>query len=215
MATPFLQTLAQSLLEQGLFPAPETLSRFELHFRLLCEWNQFTSLTTVTEPIAAARFHFLESLLAFPLMQQADQITTWIDVGSGGGFPGLPLAAMCHVKHFILAESQLKKTVFLKEVIKQLGLSNVTVFHGRITEQFHLPGIKLPTPHEIGLLSRAIEKMPQQIPHLLNPSRICQAILWMGNKDISSLQPITGDWQKTLIHLPETNERKIVSLTQR
>jgi len=97
---------------------------------LLLRWNARTNLTAIREPEEIVRRHFGESLFAAANLGQP-MPDTLLDLGSGAGFPGLPIA-MAHPDLAVtLAESQNKKSTFLREVVRTLGLRNVEVWAGR------------------------------------------------------------------------------------
>lgn len=91
------------------------------HVRLLLAWTAAINLTAIREPVAAAREHVLDSLSALPLLQ-ARSTPDLLDLGSGGGFPGLPLAIALPRARTVLVESVGKKATFLATVIDALGL---------------------------------------------------------------------------------------------
>ena len=93
------------------------------YLELLLEANKDINLTGITQPKEAVIKHTLDSLSA----SKAIEGNKIIDIGSGGGTPGIPLAIANPDKHFYLIDSVLKKTNFLNEVIKALGLKNTTV----------------------------------------------------------------------------------------
>jgi len=97
---------------------------------LLLKWNEKISLTSIRDSEEIVRRHFGESLFAATRLLTAETVKV-IDVGSGAGFPGLPMAISAPHTKFTLIESQAKKATFLKEVVRTLALKNVTVFAGR------------------------------------------------------------------------------------
>ncbi|MFD2672209.1 16S rRNA (guanine(527)-N(7))-methyltransferase RsmG [Marinicrinis sediminis] len=111
----------------------EQLAQFERYYELLVEWNEKMNLTGITERADVYEKHFYDSLtLAFHVPVQ--QLESIIDVGSGAGFPGIPLKiAFPHLKLTIL-DSLNKRISFLTEVSEQLGLDGVTCIHGRAEE---------------------------------------------------------------------------------
>jgi 16S rRNA (guanine527-N7)-methyltransferase len=123
----------------GLSLSPEQLQRL-LRFRtLLLEWNQRINLTSITDPQEVLSKHFLDSLsclLAIPDWQTRPEASL-LDVGSGGGFPGIPLALARPTWQVTLLEATGKKVRFLEEAIAQLGLSNVAALQGRAEEVAH------------------------------------------------------------------------------
>ena len=105
-------------------------SQFDLYYELLIEWNQFMNLTGITDYDEVNLKHFTDSLTISRIIDMA-QINTLIDVGTGAGFPGIPIKiAFPHIKVYLL-DSLNKRIKFLNEVIKKLGLKNIYAFHGR------------------------------------------------------------------------------------
>ncbi len=91
------------------------------HVRLLLAWTGAINLTAVREPVEVARLHVLDSLTAVPPLA-ALGVTRFLDLGSGGGFPGLPLAAALRADRVLLVDSVAKKVRFLRTVIEATGL---------------------------------------------------------------------------------------------
>ena len=116
----------------GLELASEQVDRFVTHFELLVSWNRKLNLTRIVDPTEAAKFHFLESaMLSTVLENPSTSSRRVVDIGSGAGFPGLPLACVWSDCEFLLIEPSGKRAVFLKEAIRRLGLLNVTVANAR------------------------------------------------------------------------------------
>jgi 16S rRNA (guanine527-N7)-methyltransferase len=104
-----------------LHPAPDPLyGQLSLYLDLLLKWNARTNLTAIRDPEEIVRRHFGESLFAARYLDPA--ATTLLDLGSGAGFPGLPIALLRPEITVTLAESQNKKATFLREVVRTLGL---------------------------------------------------------------------------------------------
>ena len=99
---------------------------------MLLERNQVMNLTAITEPDQVARLHLLDSLSLLPVEAFAGKAV--IDVGTGAGFPGIPLAIVQQDADFTLLDSLGKRVRFLDEVREALGLGNVTCVHGRAEE---------------------------------------------------------------------------------
>lgn len=112
--------------------SPEQLQQIADYLALLLRWNSKTNLTAVREPEVIVARHFGESLfLAAAVGREAH---TAIDLGSGAGFPGIPLKIYSPRLAVTLIESQNKKATFLKEVARNLTLTNINVFLGRAEE---------------------------------------------------------------------------------
>ena len=95
---------------------------------LLIETNKVMNLTAVTEPTEVVTRHFLDCAALTPHMPQGGRV---LDVGTGAGFPGMPLAILCPETEFVLLDALRKRIDFLNEVIETLGLTNVTAVHAR------------------------------------------------------------------------------------
>lgn len=114
--------LAAGLAELGLALDPVQLEQLLALLDLVREWNEKFNLTAITEPIAMVRKHLLDSLTVQPWIE-GPFVT---DVGSGAGFPGLPLAIVNPSVRFTLLDSTAKKVRFLEHAARALGLEHVT-----------------------------------------------------------------------------------------
>src|ERR1700678_876525 len=103
-----------TLLAPYLAPPPEILPQLSLYLDLLLKWNARTNLTAIRDPEEIVRRHFGESLFAAQHIGTPD---TLLDLGSGAGFPGPPIALLHPRISVTLAESQNKKATFLREAI--------------------------------------------------------------------------------------------------
>lgn len=100
------------------------------YIELLARWNKAYNLTAVRDPLEMVTRHLLDSLAVVPYVR-GEYI---IDVGTGGGLPGIPLALVFPERRFVLLDSNSKKTRFLVQVKASLGLDNVTVMHSRVED---------------------------------------------------------------------------------
>jgi len=107
----------------GLTLPPGARATLDGHVRLLLAWTGAINLTSITEPAAVARLHVADSLAAIPLVL-AGPHATLVDIGTGGGFPGLPLAAVLPSTRVTLADSIAKKVAFLEAARRALGLAD-------------------------------------------------------------------------------------------
>ena len=131
---------------------------FENYYRLLIEANKRTNLTTITDYQHVQTRHFLDSLICAsvltPTMISDSKV---IDVGTGAGFPGLPIKIAFPDLHLTLLEATAKKTQFLNHVVKELDLDRIRVITGRAEEVAH-------SPIERGkydlVMARAVAKLP-------------------------------------------------------
>jgi 16S rRNA (guanine527-N7)-methyltransferase len=115
----------------GLDPLSlEVASRFESYLELLLKWNARLNLTAIRDPEEILERHFVECI--FAACQLPAGIRTLLDFGSGGGFPGVPIALCRPEIQVTLGESQSKKAAFLREIVRTLAVSNAEVYNGRI-----------------------------------------------------------------------------------
>ena len=112
---------------------------FQAYYGLLVVWSARTNLTTITDYPGVVTKHFLDSLAC--LEELPEDVAGWrvIDVGSGAGFPGLPLKIACPGVCLTLLEATGKKAEFLTEVVSRLGLTDVTVLNARAEQAGHDP----------------------------------------------------------------------------
>jgi 16S rRNA (guanine527-N7)-methyltransferase len=110
--------------------------RFFIHTAALLEWNARFNITAITTIEDIIDKHIVDSLLVCSHVRLQG---TLADMGSGGGFPGIPLKIHNPALSVMLIEANRKKANFLREVIRQTGLKDITIFHGRV-ESPHVPG---------------------------------------------------------------------------
>jgi 16S rRNA (guanine527-N7)-methyltransferase len=103
---------------------------FEEYHKEILFWSKKTSLVSIKSPIDIPIKHFVDSLTVLPLI--GDKDSTLIDIGSGAGFPGIPLKIKYESLHVTLVDSSRKKASFLKNVIRKLDLKDITVINNRI-----------------------------------------------------------------------------------
>lgn len=120
------ETLERALDELGMAASVEQLGQFERYYQMLVDWNARVNLTAVTEPEAVATLHFADSLLPlkFALVGEG---ASCIDVGTGAGFPGIPLKIMRPDITLTLLDSLGKRTAFLEQVCQALDIDVVIV----------------------------------------------------------------------------------------
>jgi 16S rRNA (guanine527-N7)-methyltransferase len=106
------------------------LEQFESYYHILVEWNQVMNLTTITEYEEVYVKHFMDSLSIAKVMDMS-KITSMIDIGTGAGFPGIPIKIVFPEIKVTLLDSLNKRVKFLNTVIDELGLENITAIHGR------------------------------------------------------------------------------------
>ena len=115
----------------GLDPlAPEVSGQLQGYLELLQKWNARLNLTAIRDPEEILHRHFVECI--FAARHLPAEIRTLLDFGSGGGFPGIPIALCRPEIQVTLGESQAKKSAFLRETIRSLGIPKAEVYNGRV-----------------------------------------------------------------------------------
>jgi 16S rRNA (guanine527-N7)-methyltransferase len=160
---------------------------------LLLKWNARINLTAVRSPEEIVARHFGESFFAAEILRSQAAVQRGSDLGSGAGFPGIPIAMSMPDASFVLIESQQKKATFLKEVIFALGLRNITVFAGRAEDY----------PEQVDLVTmRAVERFEKALPiaaQLAEPGgRIAMMI---GAAQVDQANELARDvkWQQPIL----------------
>jgi 16S rRNA (guanine527-N7)-methyltransferase len=117
----------------GLEPLTgEVAARFQTYLELLQKWNARLNLTAIREPEEILHRHFIECI--FAARNLPTEIRTLLDFGSGGGFPGIPIALCRPEIHVTLGESQAKKAAFLREAVRTLDVPNAEAYNGRVED---------------------------------------------------------------------------------
>lgn len=125
------QTLEQGLSMLNPQTYPQSVDNLLRFSELLLEKNKVMNLTAVTDPMEVVTRHFLDCAVLAPRMISGEKV---LDVGTGAGFPGLPLAILCPKTEFVLIDALRKRIDFLSEAIAILGLRNVQAIHARAEE---------------------------------------------------------------------------------
>lgn len=141
--------------ENNIVITEEQLSKLDLYASLLKEWNEKMNLTAITDDEGIAVRHFIDSmtLLQGEGIKDGSRI---IDIGTGAGFPGIPLLIMCPDIKLTLLDSLNKRIIFLDEVCRRLGLSSELV-HGRAEEFSLKPEYREKYDYAV---SRAVANLP-------------------------------------------------------
>ncbi|MGL4972974.1 MAG: 16S rRNA (guanine(527)-N(7))-methyltransferase RsmG [Culicoidibacterales bacterium] len=128
-----VEQFTNALLEHGINLDEQQLEQYNRYWELLVEWNEKMNLTGITEKEDVYLKHFYDSLtLAFHF--DITKITTMCDVGSGAGFPGIPLKIAFPHLNLTIVDSLNKRITFLNTVVSELGLENVNPVHARAEE---------------------------------------------------------------------------------
>ena len=163
----------RTILESGLTAlnlpyTPEQIDHLLAFIKLIAKWNKAYNLTAVRNNEDMARLHILDSLAILPYIEGKRVI----DIGTGAGLPGIPLAIFLPEVEFVLLDSNAKKTRFVQQVILELKLKNVSVIHSRAEDYQPELGFDSVT-------TRAFSSLPDMVKmtaHLLNPNGVILAM---------------------------------------
>ena len=165
------EQLEQGLADMGVALPVPVREKLLAYVALLYKWNRTYSLTALREQEKAVSHHLLDSLSILPFVPNG----SLLDVGSGGGMPGIPLAIVRPEQRVTLLDSNSKKSAFLQQAAIELGLSNISVHGGRV-EQYH------PAVGFAAITSRAFAELGDfagLTRHLLAPEGV-----WLAMKGV-------------------------------
>jgi 16S rRNA (guanine527-N7)-methyltransferase len=182
--------LHRTLLDNHYSLSTDKEKRLLQYLELLIQWNKVFNLTSIRDPQKMIILHLLDSLAIHPYLH-GNRI---IDVGTGGGLPGIPLAILHPEKSFVLLDSNSKKTRFLVQVIHELQLTNVEITHSRC-EDLH--------PEQLfdSILSRAfasLQVMLEATQHLGNKQ--CQFLAMKGIYPEQEIQELSQEFKVLAVH---------------
>ena len=182
--------LTAGLRELGLTLAPAQVGALAALLAELADWNSRINLTAITDPVEAVDKHLLDSLAVLPHLEGL----AVADVGSGAGFPGLPLAIADPDRRFCLIESTGKKAAFLRHVVARLELPNVEVVAER-AEAFR------PVAPFDSVIARALGSLAEFIRmagHLA--ARDGRLLAMKGRVPEEELKAIPRGWKALAVH---------------
>jgi len=116
----------------GIHLDGKAMEAFEVYLMELLKWNQKINLTSIRSEKGIVLKHFLDSLSVYPLLPKNSSI---LDIGSGAGFPGIPLKIIQPTLEMSLIDSVRKKVDFQRHVIRGLGLKGIETIHGRVQDK--------------------------------------------------------------------------------
>ena len=172
------------------------------YLELILKWNKVDNLTAITKPAEMVTKHLLDSLAILPYISGKSVL----DVGSGAGLPGIPLALSLPELHFDLIDSQAKRTRFLQQVMIELEIKNISVIHSRVEE--HHPKQKYNT-----IISRAFAHL-EALTELTTPllAEAGKLIVMQGAK----VEKYSGNdlviSEVDTIHLPDCDDQRHITI---
>ena len=164
----FEQELERASALYGLPLDAKQIEKFGIYYRLLIEWNAKMNLTAITEPREVSIKHIVDSLTALRGIEEKNSCRL-IDVGTGAGFPGIPLKIVRPDLQLTLLDSLKKRVHFLETVVEALGLEGAECLHGRAEEAARQSALR--ERFDIAA-SRAVARLPVLLEYLLPFVRI-------------------------------------------
>jgi len=193
--------ITQGLVPYGVTPDNRLRDQVRDYISLLRLWNQKVSLTAVKRPEDILQFHFGESFLA--VKQVPIENGRLADVGSGAGFPAIPIAMLVPDLEVTLIEANLKKTTFLSEVIRRLALRNTRVVRSRMDDveedSFNFVTARALAPHQ---------HLTRWSARSLAPSG--KLVLWVGEADAAVIAHESGWVWQNPIQIPGSRRRVLL-----
>jgi 16S rRNA (guanine527-N7)-methyltransferase len=202
-APPSAAVIRRALGEFKIPAFDDQVLQIQQYIKILLTWNEKVNLTAIRDPLEILYRHFCESMYAAEAIPL--QNGRLADVGSGGGFPGLPLKIMRPNLQVFLVDSNIKKVTFLAEVIRELGLKGAQVLAGRYEE----------LGEEVAPLDYVCSRALGEFPVFLEWARsqqiaAKQVILWIGGRDLEEIQKIrTWEWSEP-IEVPHSLRRLLL-----
>jgi 16S rRNA (guanine527-N7)-methyltransferase len=202
-APPSTAIIRRALAEFNLPAYDDQVLQIQQYIEILLAWNEKVNLTAIRDPLEILYRHFCESMYASVAVPVENGRLA--DVGSGGGFPGLPLKIIRPSLRVFLVESNLKKATFLAEVVRTLGLNDTQVLVRRY-EELH---------EEMAPLDYVCARALGEYPGLLEwagskETGAKNVILWIGARDLPEIQKISSwNWREP-IAVPHSLQRLLL-----
>lgn len=158
--TNFYKKMAEESEKIGIKLPDEQLNEFYEYMQLLLEWNEKMNLTAITDPEEVIKKHFVDSITIKKYIKEENRL---IDVGTGAGFPGIPLKIVDKSIKLTLLDSLNKRINFLNEIIEKLNLKEVNTIHSRAEEYAKN---KVRESYDVAV-SRAVADLPILLEYLM------------------------------------------------
>jgi 16S rRNA (guanine527-N7)-methyltransferase len=199
---PLAANIQKALHEFQLEASAEQIEQIREYINLLLTWNEKLNLTAIRDPLDILYRHFCESMFGTKAVDLSSCRVA--DIGTGGGFPGLPLKIMVPSLDLVLVESNIKKATFLAEVVRALNLDGVNVSVSRYEE----------LGEEVAPLDYVCARAVGELPPLLKWARSesvgsNRVMLWLGAKDAEDVSKIDGWVWDAPVAVPQSLRRVI------
>ena len=197
------ETIQQSLRSFGVTVNEQQVVYIQQYIRILLQWNEKLNLTAIRDPLEILIRHFCESM--FGAVSVPVEVGRLADIGSGAGFPGIPLKILRPELELFLVESNIKKGTFLAEVVRDLELKNARVLINRYEEL----GEEL-APLDY-VCSRAVGEFGPFL-EWAGSDRVSagKVILWIGGRDLDEARKANQwEWQEP-IAVPQSLRRYLL-----
>ena len=196
-------TIEATLRPYGFATTPALRDAIRAYVELLLRWNQKIALTTITDPTEIVRLHFGESM--FAVNDVPIRHGRLADVGTGAGFPAIPIRMAVPELECVLIESNQKKATFLAEVVRTLKLDRIQIFRGRMeTYPISAQKFDFSISRALGMHQASLDWSASQ----LNSSG--SVIYWIGDEDGAKIAKNT-EWNwRALSRIPDSKNRSLL-----
>lgn len=210
----FNEKLLEKLNKIQLNVNDEVLNKFWVYMTNLLEWNEKINLTAITDEDDIILKHFIDSLTILEYIPEKSNV---IDVGTGAGFPGIPLKIVREDINMTLMDSLNKRITFLNEIINKLGLKKINAIHSRAEELAKMPEHR--EKYDIAV-SRAVANLSTLSEYMIPFVKVGGKCICMKGSNIeeelktakNAIKELGGEIEKVInFKLPDSdNERNII-----
>jgi 16S rRNA (guanine527-N7)-methyltransferase len=202
-SVPNPDTIRRVLGEFQLMASELQVSQIQQYIKMLLTWNDKVNLTAIRDPLEMLYRHFAESMYAATTVPIKNGRLA--DIGSGGGFPGLPIRILEPGLEVLLVDSNVKKATFLAEVVREIALSNARVLVSRYEELAEeltpLDFVCCRAVGEFGPLLSWAHSAQIAVPRV---------VLWVGGRDLEQVKEIAGWKWREPISIPHSLRRFVL-----
>lgn len=202
-------------LKNEIFLTEEEIDKLYLYMKNLNEWNEKINLTAIKEEQDIVVKHFLDSII----IQDKIKGTKILDIGSGAGFPGIPLKIFNNSLDVTLIDAVNKKVIFMKDTIERLKLKKIIALHGRVEDYGHEKKYRESFDT---VVSRAVANMSTLVEYMLPFVKVGGICLCMKGPDSeeeinvakNAIKKLGGQIEEVINYKVEDNERCLVIISK-